>query len=50
MQARQNAVDNFDIIRHSLADGTLRFGEPTTYNGVHQSAKSIQQVEFPYQR
>lgn len=50
MQARQNAVDNFDIIRHSLADGTLRFGEPTTYNGVHQSSKSIQQFEFPYQR
>lgn len=50
MQARQNAVDNFDIIRHSLADGTLRFGEPATYNGVHQSSKSIQQFEFPYQR
>ena len=50
MQARQNAVDNFDIIRHSLADDTLRFGEPTTYNGVHQSAKSIQQFDFPYQR
>lgn len=50
MQVRQNAVDNFDIIRHSLADGTLRFGEPATYNGVHQSSKSIQQFEFPYQR
>jgi hypothetical protein len=50
MLARQNAVDNFDLIRHSFTDGTLKFGSPTTYRGVHQSSSPIREFKFPYNR
>ena len=48
LQARQNAIDNFDIIRHSIKDGTLHFGEPINYIGYHQSSTPIREFKFPF--
>lgn len=48
-KALKNA-DNYITIQNALRTGKLRFGEPTTYTGIHQSKTPLTKVQFPYQR
>ena len=45
-----NSADNYITIQNALRTGKLRFGEPTTYNGIHQSKTPLTEVQFPFQR
>lgn len=47
--ALKNA-DNYVTIQNALKTGKLRFGEPTTYTGIHQSKTPLTKVQFPFQR
>jgi len=44
------SADNYVTIQNALRTGKLRFGEPTTYTGIHQSKTPLTKVQFPYQR
>lgn len=43
-------TDNYVTIQNALRTGKLRFGEPTTYRGIHQSKTLLTKVQFPFQR
>lgn len=43
-------ADNYITIQNALRTGKLRFGEPTTYTGIHQSKIPLTKVQFPFQR
>lgn len=48
-RALKNA-DNYVTIQNALRTGKLKFGEPTTYTGIHQSKTPLTKVQFPFQR
>lgn len=43
-------TDDYVTIQNALRTGKLRFGEPTTYRGIHQSKTPLTKVQFPFQR
>ena len=43
-------IDNAATIANARLTGKLKFGNPTTYTGIHQSNTPITKIQFPFNR